>query len=118
MNPNVELIHLPVNYYEYDWKSRLHSIYSGIVKKRIHKKELQKAIDKIKPDIIIGVGQAEKYLILKIKTNAIRIRELHFNSNYRLQHAFSFRDKCFALIANLYDFSWAFPKYDKVVILT
>lgn len=118
LHPNITLIHLPINYYEYDWKSRLHSIYSSIVKKIKHKRELQKAIDIIKPDIIVSVGQAEKYMVLRLKTDAKILRELHFEKNFRYKYAKGPLDKIQAFISNIYDFTWSFKHYDKVIVLT
>lgn len=54
-------------------------------KMRKYHHELQRIVSVFRPDIIIGVGQSEKFIIPKLKVSwpMVRIREIHFNSTYR-----------------------------------
>lgn len=85
----------------------------------LHRKRIQAVINNFKPDIIISVGQAEKFVFPFLhsdnkKKKLVKIRELHFNSNYRF-----FRySKWLAILTNWLDFkifAWAF---DRIYLLT
>ena len=83
LSEKVHLIHLPINYYNDDYKT---DFYSRIHQKALWFKHfflLQKTVNQIKPDILISVGQSEKWFLPLLKTNASKVREIHFNSNYR-----------------------------------
>lgn len=100
LSPKIHFVNLKINYYKDDYKSRLHQILSNF-KLIKHYFKLQKAISKIKPDIIISVGQSEKYIVPLLRTKAIKIREIHFNSNYR---NFTYKSKKWAKFLNFLDY--------------
>lgn len=114
LSPKIHFINLQINYYKDDYKSKLHQIISNF-KIINHYFKLQRTISQIKPDIIISVGQSEKYIVPLLKTNAIKIREIHFNSNYR---KFTYRSKIFATLLNFIDFKIISHLYNKIVLLT
>lgn len=114
LSPKIHFVNLKINYYKDDYKSRLHQILSNfkLVK---HYFKLQKAISQIKPDIIISVGQSEKYIVPLLHTKAIKIREIHFNSNYR---NFTYKSKKLAKFLNFLDYKVMAKGYNKIVLLT
>lgn len=62
LSPKIHFINLQINYYKDDYKSKLHQIISNF-KIINHYFKLQRTISQIKPDIIISVGQSEKYIV-------------------------------------------------------
>jgi glycosyltransferase involved in cell wall biosynthesis len=114
LSPKITFINLQINYYKDDYKSKFHQIISNF-KIINHYFKLQKAISRIKPDIIISVGQSEKYIVPLLHTTAIKIREVHFNSNYR---NFTYKSKIISHVLNLLDFKIMAKGYNKIVLLT
>ena len=114
LSPKVNFINLEVNYYKNDYKSRFHQIISNL-KIINHYFKLQKAISQIKPDILISVGQSEKYIVPLLHTNAVKIREIHFNSNYR---NYTYKSKIVSNLLNFLDFKIMSKGYHKIVLLT
>lgn len=114
ISDKITLIHLPINYYADDYKSKFQSLISN-VKIFKHWKLLQKTINQIKPDVIISVGQSEKYILPFLHTKAIKIREIHFNSNYR---EFTYQTKWIGKLLQFLDFHINTHGYDKVILLT
>lgn len=109
---------LKVKYYEDDWKSKLRILKGIFIKRRIHKKRLTQFLNKIEPDIVISVGQCEKYFLPEIKGNWKTIREFHYDKNYRLRDSNGIIKKILSGIINLYDYHYKIKKYDKIVVLT
>ena len=114
LSPKITFINLQINYYKDDYKSKLHQIISNF-KIINHYLKLQKVISQITPDIIISVGQSEKYIVPLLHTNAIKIREIHFNSNYR---NFTYKSKILAKSLNFLDYKVMSKGYNKMVLLT
>lgn len=114
----VQLIDLKVNYYEYDWKSRLHSIYSSFVKGRIHKRKLKETIEKINPDVVVSVGQSEKYLLNNIVFDGVKIREIHFVSDYKVRTSSGLLSRLCAWCKTFYDYKINLRSYDQIILLT
>lgn len=114
LSPKIIFINLQINYYKDDYKSKFHQIISNF-KIINHYFKLQKTISQIKPDIIISVGQSEKYIVPLLHTNAIKIREIHFNSNYR---KFTYKSKILAKFLNFLDYKVMSKGYNKMVLLT
>jgi len=114
ISPKVHFINLEVNYYKDDYKSRLHQIKSNLRIFR-HYFRLQKQINQIKPDVIISVGQGEKYIIPWLRTKAVKIREIHFNSAYR---HYTYSKKWVAKLLDFVDYKLNARGYDKIVLLT
>ena len=118
LSSRIKLIDLNINYYEYDWKSKWHLIKTYIIKGYKHKKLLQRQLREIDPDIVISVGQSEKYILPSIKGEWKLIREIHFASDYRRLQAKNFKERIFAYINEFYDYKWKIKGYDKIVLLT
>lgn len=120
VDPKVQVIHLDINYFEDDWKSKFYVIKSILIKRKQHKKVISKVLNDINPDVVISTGTSEKIFLPNIRLNStpIFIREIHNQKGYRLSHARSLWGKIMAIIGNWYDYSWNINKYDQIVILT
>ena len=120
LSSNVHLVDLDVNYYEDDWKSQWHVLKGIFVKRRLHKKRLTKTLYEIQPDVVISLGQAEKYMLPEIRGDWATIREMHYCKNFR-RFAASSRSvvyKISAQLSDIYDYCYKIRLYDQVVILT
>lgn len=122
LSSRVKLIDLNINYYADDWQKGWQSRFSQIQKKIRHRQQLKKTLNKIKPDIVISVGQSEKFYCIKgfVKTSKpLYLREFHFATNYRLHFAVGFKNRLLAYIHNLFDFQVMCRFfYDAVICLT
>lgn len=118
LSPKVHLIDLQIDYYADDWKSKWHVLKGIFIKRREHKRRLTQMLAQIWPDIVISVGQAEKYMIPDIQGKWKTIRELHFCKPFRSLDADTVIKKMIAWISNVYDFHWKIWQYDKIVLLT
>ena len=118
LSPKVNLIDLKIAYYADDWKSKWHVIKGIVVKRKRHKRKLKDTLHSLKPDMVISVGQSEKYFLPAIKGDWKVIREVHFASNYRVLMARGVFGKLKAKLENFYDFKWKIKGYDRVVVLT
>ena len=114
ISPQIHLIHIPVNYYKDDYKSRLH-LYKSRLRIFKHFYFLQKEVNKINPDVIISVGEFDKFLVPKLRTKAVKIREFHFNSTCRY---YSFKKKWEAKFWTFIDNYFNAKGFDKIVLLT
>jgi len=116
----VHLVDLDVNYFEDDWKSRLHVLKGIFVKRREHKRKLQRFLNTISPDIVISTGTSEKNIVprMKVASNPTFIREIHFTSNYRQLAANGWFEKFSAWAGDIIDYHYYIRKYDKIVVLT
>lgn len=118
LNSNVRLIDLDINYYIDDWKSKFNVLKGIIVKRRRHKLALQKVLNEIQPDIVVSVGQSEKYFLPEINGKWKTIREFHYDKFYRLHRADNFFKMIFAKLINFYDYNFKIKNYDHIVLLT
>lgn len=109
---------LEINYYKDDWKSYFYVLKGIIVKRKIHKKLLKHFLIKLQPDIVISVGQSEKYFLPTIKGNWKTLREFHYEKLYRMREKSSIISKVISKIINFYEFKFKLKQYDKVVVLT
>ena len=64
--PGVRVVTLGVNYYEDDWKGFLYVMKGILVRRRRHAEALRKTLGELEPDIVISVGQSEKFMISRI----------------------------------------------------
>lgn len=120
LSPLVHLVDLDVDYYDEDWKSKLHILKGVFVKRRVHKRRLAEVMKTIAPNVVISVGQAEKYMLPEIKGCSICIRELHYRKDFR-RHAVASRsvfDKIAAFLSDFYDYRCKIGNYDRIVTLT
>lgn len=118
ISDKVRVEDLKVKYYEDDWKSKLHILKGILIKRKLHKKRLTQFLNKLKPDIVISVGQCEKYFLPEIKGSWKTIREFHYDKNYRIRGSNSLIQKLLYGLINFYDYHYKIKKYDKIVVLT
>ena len=116
----VHLVDLDVNYFEDDWKSRLHVLKGIFVKRREHKRKLQQFLNTISPDIVISTGTSEKNFIprMKVASHPSFVREIHCTSNYRQLAANGWFEKLSAWAGDIIDYHYYIREYDKIVVLT
>lgn len=121
LNEKVTLIDLDINYYEDDWQGGWRSKVSQFRKKKEHKKILRETLNRITPDIVIAVGQSEKFFLIKgflKKPSTVYIRELHFATRYRTLLAKNVKERLLARLQNFVDFKILNRNYDAIVCLT
>lgn len=118
LSPKVHLIDLDINYYKDDWKSKWNVLKGIFLKRREHKRRLQQVLRKIQPDVVVSAGQSEKNMLPSIPGNWIKIRELHFVTDYRMRHAHTLFQKLLAVGGNWIDYHYYIKRYDCVVLLT
>lgn len=118
LSPKVKLIDLDIDYYADDWKSRWHVWKGIVVKRREHKRRLRKVLNEINPDIVVSVGQSEKYMISSIKGRWASIRELHYLTDYRRYVSTGLWGRISSIASDIYDFKWKIKGYDRIVLLT
>lgn len=117
LSPAVHFVDLKVNYYEDDWKSRWYVLKGIFFKRRTHKKRLAVLLNHIHPDVVVAVGQSEKFLIPRIKGDWATIREFHFARGYRWEIARNGFGKISACVGDLVDW-FVLRHYDRIVVLT
>lgn len=117
LSPAVHFVDLKVNYYEDDWKSRWYVLKGIFFKRRTHKKRLAVLLNHIHPDVVVAVGQSEKFFLPRIKGDWATVREFHFTRDYRRRIAKNWFDITSAWMGDLTD-RVALRKYDRIVLLT
>lgn len=120
ISEKVHLIDLDVNYYEDDWKSKLHVLKGIFVKRREHQHKLKELLDSILPNVVISTGTSEKNFLphLKLTSHPLFIREIHCTANYRQLTAYGWFDKYSAWVGDFLDYRISIKGYDKIVVLT
>lgn len=121
--PGVKAVHLGVNYYEDDWKGFLYVLKGILVKRRKHAKALRKVLDGLEPDIVISVGQSEKFMIPRLSRRRPwkTVREFHYSGTYRKDYARlqgGLRARLLAAVSDFYEFGLGKGRYDATVVLT
>lgn len=119
VNEKVHFINLNINYYDDDWRPGISAKLCQIRKRVLHKKLLREVLNKIQPDIVISVGQSEKFFCRKrfVKTSdPVYIRELHFATNYRESLAQNVKAKIIGRIFSFIDFGVLCRFYYDIVI--
>lgn len=117
---NVHLIDLDINYYEDDYKSKWHILKGIFIKRKQHKNKLRNILNDIGPDIIVSTGTSEKFFLpnIKINSNPLFIREIHFTRNYRSLNARNLFEKISAKIGDFIDYKLSINRYNSIVVLT
>ncbi len=121
--PNVRAVHLGVNYYEDDWKGFLYVLKGILIRRRRHARALRRALDAIAPDIVVSVGQAEKFMIPRLARGKRwkTVREYHYARTYRRDYARldgSLRARAVAAVSDWYENALRRARYDATVVLT
>lgn len=110
LSSNVNLHDFAINYYKDE-----NSFFAQCKKKIKHYISLKNLVKRWKPDVIVSVGQSEKYILSLVRTNAIKIREIHFLSSYR---KYTYNKKWLAKILDFIDYKFNIYRYDNYVLLT
>lgn len=119
LSPDVKTYDTQLNFYGNTMRNLPKFIFRFIKRLYLHRKRIQSVINEFKPDIIISVGQAEKFVFPFLhsydkRKKLIKIREVHFNSNYRF---FRYK-KWLAFFTNFIDFGVFSRAFDRVYLLT
>lgn len=119
----VKVVHLGVNYYEDDWKGFLYVLKGILVRRRRHARALRNVLDELEPDIVISVGQSEKFMIPRLSRGRPwkTVREFHYSGTYRKDYARlqgGFRSRLVAAVSDFYEFGLGKGNYDATVVLT
>lgn len=119
LSPDVKTYDTQLNFYGNTMRNLPKFIFRFIKKLYLHWKRIQSVINEFKPDIIISVGQAEKFAFPFLhsydkRKKLVKIREVHFNSNYRF---FRYK-KWLASFTNFIDFGFFSRAFDRVYLLT
>lgn len=119
----IQVVHLGVNYYEDDWKGFLYVLKGILVRRRRHARALRSVLDELDPDIVISVGQSEKFMIPRLSRNRHwkTVREFHYSGTYRKDYARlqgGLRARLVAAVSDFYEFGLGQGSYDATVVLT
>ena len=120
LDSSVQVVDLDVNYYDDDRRSEFHVLKGFFIKRRLHKRRLAVALSLIDPDVVISVGQSEKYMLPEMKGQWVSIREMHYTKDFR-RYAAASRSvfyKIAARISDFYDYRCKIGRYDRIVVLT
>lgn len=117
---NVKVLDLAIHYFEEDAKGYWHALFDFWKKQRFHRRQLELALNEINPDVVITTGKDTRRFLpkLKIKSNPVFIRELHFSRHYGLQQAQGWLNRTIVKIGEIYEYGLLIRKYDKIVVLT
>lgn len=85
INNRINIENLEVNYNQDREKNIFFRAINLFYKQWIHKKKLEKLIFKYKPDIIISLGNEDKYILTNIDYPCKKILEHHFEKNFLLR---------------------------------
>ena len=117
---NVKVLDLAIHYFEEDAKGYWHALFDFWKKQRFHRQRLELILNEINPDVVITTGKDTRRFLpkLKIKSNPVFIRELHFSRHYGLQRAQKWSTWIIVEIGEIYEYGFLIRKYDKIVVLT
>ena len=121
LDPRVHLCNLDVNYWDANRrKTKLSRLWVLMGLKRTYKHTLRDALQEIGPDIVISTDRSEKNPLASLAkhSQAVFIRELHFQSAHRRAEANSLSKKLFAFFCEFLDSSILVHRYDRIVTLT
>lgn len=116
----VSVLDLAVHYYENDGKGYWRDMMDFWEKGRFHRQRLETILNDIEPDVVISTGLSTRYFLpqLRIKSNPIFIREIHFARHYKWHRTQSFPKKIFALMGEIRDYGLNIWRYDAIAVLT
>lgn len=121
INTKIKFYDLGINY-DLDYnKSFFNRIIPFLKKQYIHREKLKKFLYNNKFDVVISLGCEETFFLPVIKDGSKKIREVHFNKEYRKILVKSF-NKSFMYKIKAYFDTWReeklINKYDEFVVLT
>ena len=96
------------------------SVLKQPARDRNYKKLLQKVLENIKPDIVISTGQQDRNFLprIRISSNPVFIREIHFMSNYRRLMANGFKENLLSIWSEFIDYRLSIKHYDRIMLLS
>ncbi len=83
LSPKVKVVDLNVGHWNDHYTSFWQRLFVPKWKMLKHYVRLQSFVSEVRPDIMISVGQCEKYILPILRHAKVLIREVHFNSTYR-----------------------------------
>lgn len=121
LSGKIDLIHLDLDFNSHFEKALIPKYFCHQLKMIKYKREVQKLVDIIKPDILISLGGKEIDFIYKLKTNAAIVCEMHFSMNIRTQFLVSRkRGLLWTVLGNIRtnQLKNTTKKIDKLIVLT
>lgn len=113
ISSKVHLINLGIKDY---WVS----VLKQPARNRNYKRLLQKELELIGPDIVVSTGLQDRNFLprIKVSSNPVFIREIHFMSKYRRLMTESFKENILALWSEFLDYRLSIKLYDRIVLLS
>ena len=120
VSEKVSVVDLRIDYYSNDWKSRWYILEGILIKRKRHRRELERFLNQINPDVVISTGTSEKYFLplLKVASSPAHVREIHFSKDYRRRAAQGWFEKTLAILGDFADYHIHIWRYDHIVLLT
>lgn len=112
----IKFVDLGINYCE-EPPDPILKFFVRIRNKRKHRKKLQKAVNNLKPDILISMFQHDATIVSKLQVKSIKIIESHFAKFYRKVNSKGLVSKIISVFRDISD-NATVKKYDAFVTLT
>lgn len=113
ISPKVHVINL-------DIKDFWVSVFKQPARDRKYKKLLQDKLEQIGPDIVVSTGLQDRLFLprIRVSSNPVFIREIHFVSNYRELMAEGFKERLLASWSEFLDYRLSINRYDRIMLLS
>lgn len=113
ISPKVHLINLDIKDY---WVS----VLKQPARNRKYKKLLKRVLEQIGPDIVVSTGLQDRNFLprIRVSSNPVYIREIHFMSTYRRMMIDSFKENLLALWSEFLDYRLSIRHYDRIMLLS
>lgn len=113
ISPKVHLINLDIQDY---WVS----VIKQPARNRKYKRRLKGVLEAIGPDIVISTGLQDRNFLprIRVSSNPVFIREIHFLSNYRRMMIDGFKENLLALWSEFLDYRLSINRYDRIMLLS
>lgn len=87
---------------------------------RLHRQRLVATLESIRPDIVISLGNEDKFFLTSIRGPWKKIREFHWTTNIReiLYGCYSTRNHIIAKILDFIESQFVLRKFDSIVLLS
>lgn len=84
--PEVRMVDLGINYKDDNGKNPIAKTLGYLRKRRKHRKALTELLMRERPDIVVSLFPSESSFIPDIPDGSLKMLELHFNKQFRLQY--------------------------------
>lgn len=113
ISPKVHVINL-------DIKDFWVSVFKQPARDRKYKKLLQDKLEQIGPDIVVSTGLQDRLFLprIRVSSNPVFIREIHFVSNYRELMAEGFKERLLSSWSEFLDYRLSINRYDRIMLLS